>query len=274
MTVQSKHVAFTEDDDETGLEPAIPAATVVILREQASGPPQLLMVRRAAHMRFAAGAAVFPGGRVDDDDRVLAETLLQHADNSGEAAARIAAIRETLEETGLPIGIRHRDGDDLSADALGAMRHALLSEQPFSEVLDDHKGTLDPTGLVPFSRWRPNFKHERVFDTRFFLARSPAILPRLNVVESENSAIFWLSARDALAQGDGGQLRMIFPTRRNLERLAQYNSFAEAVESTERFPSRRITPFIEEHDGVQRLCIRDDCGYPVTSEVLTSAIRD
>ena len=273
MISQPKDVAFTDDDDETGLEPAIPAATVVIFREGEFGPPELLMVRRAAHMKFAAGAAVFPGGRVDEDDRVLAQTIMAGDENLAEAAARIAAIRETLEETGLPIGIHTQDGAAPSVDSAQAMRHALLSEQPFSEVLREHRGMLDPSGLFPFARWRPNFKHERVFDTRFFIAASPANMPRLNVVESENTAIFWLSATEALAQADAGDLHMIFPTRRNLERLAQYANFDAAVESPHVFPSRRITPFVEMHDGEHHLCIRDDCGYPVTSEIFSTANR-
>lgn len=54
----------------------IPAATVVIFRRCArNGPPELLMVQRAKEMRFAGGAAVFPGGKVDPEDRDLARAL-------------------------------------------------------------------------------------------------------------------------------------------------------------------------------------------------------
>src|ERR1044072_2219539 len=53
-------------------EEAIPAATVIVMREVAEGPPELLMVERAAAMRFAGGALVFPGGRIDPGDYVLA----------------------------------------------------------------------------------------------------------------------------------------------------------------------------------------------------------
>ena len=61
------------DDD---LPPAIPAATLVIFREAADGgPPELLMVERAKAMAFAAGAMVFPGGRVDPGDHLLAEVI-------------------------------------------------------------------------------------------------------------------------------------------------------------------------------------------------------
>ena len=48
-------------------DPAIPAATLILVRDMADGPPEFLMVERAATMAFAAGALVFPGGRTDPD---------------------------------------------------------------------------------------------------------------------------------------------------------------------------------------------------------------
>ena len=81
-------------------EQAIPAATVIVMRETPDGPPELLMVERARAMSFAGGALVFPGGRVDPGDFVLAGL---HAGDVEENAARIAAIRETLEEAGVAI---------------------------------------------------------------------------------------------------------------------------------------------------------------------------
>ena len=60
-------------DPDGELPPAVPAATLVIFRRcETGGPPQLLMVQRSKTMRFAGGAAVFPGGRVDDADFTLA----------------------------------------------------------------------------------------------------------------------------------------------------------------------------------------------------------
>ena len=53
---------------------AIPAATLVIMRPSGNGgPDEILMVKRASNMAFAAGAVVFPGGRVDPDDHLVAE---------------------------------------------------------------------------------------------------------------------------------------------------------------------------------------------------------
>ncbi len=275
---QSIDVAFTDDDDETGLVPAHPAATLIIFHEpdgeggsdeSAVALPPILMVRRANTMAFAAGAAVFPGGRVDPDDHIVAQSLQGAAALApADAAARVAAIRETLEETGLVVG--------LSEAALGPaklMRAALLADEPFSAVLAEHGVSVKLDALTPFSRWRPNFAHARTFDTRFFITRMTGPLPKLDVVRAENSALFWIDAASALAQAAAGEMHIIFPTQRNLERLALYRHFADAHESTVQFPPRRITPWIAERDGFRHLCIRDDCGYPITSEPMLSAMR-
>ena len=75
----------------------IPAATLVLMRP-GSEAPELLFIERAKTMAFAAGALVFPGGRIDEDDHLLAARIGIGLDD---AAARIAAIRETIEETGI-----------------------------------------------------------------------------------------------------------------------------------------------------------------------------
>src|SRR5438874_9393100 len=87
---------------------AIPAATLVVVREWPSAAPELLMVERAEGMAFAAGALVFPGGRIDDADGWLAERFGPGEDG----AARIAAIRETIEETAIPAGLLSAPGPE------------------------------------------------------------------------------------------------------------------------------------------------------------------
>jgi 8-oxo-dGTP pyrophosphatase MutT (NUDIX family) len=47
---------------------AIPAATLIVVRERPVGAPELLMVERAGGKAYAAGAQVFPGGRIDEAD--------------------------------------------------------------------------------------------------------------------------------------------------------------------------------------------------------------
>lgn len=256
--------------DAAELPDAIPAATLVIFRENGEHAPDLLMVERAKNMVFAGGAMVFPGGRVDPGDHDLAATLGQPTrDDDWGGAAKVAAIRETIEETGVPVGLAALP----SADALKTMRDGLHAGRSFAEVLDEAGATLDLDALVPFARWRPAHRNMRIFDTRFFLARLPADAPRASVDATENVRLAWASAQAVLDDADAGALSIIFPTRRNLERLAQFATYDEAATHAAATPQKVVTPWPEERDGVPHLCIPDDLGYPVTSEALEQAKR-
>ena len=113
----------------------------------------------------------------------------------------------------------------------------------------------------------------RIFDTRFYLARLPRDAPDPVVDDTENVRVFWATAQAVLDDADAGRVRIIFPTRRNLERLARFASFEDAAADAARHPIRTVTPWAEDRDGVSHLCIPDDLGYPVTSEPITSAMR-
>jgi 8-oxo-dGTP pyrophosphatase MutT (NUDIX family) len=254
----------------TEMQTPIPAATLVLFRDRADGPPDLLLVERAKAMVFAGGALVFPGGRIDPGDHVLAEEIAGATGGAqDDTAARIAAIRETLEEVGLPIGLTPVP----DAATLAAVRAALHAGTTFGEALAAHGLGLDIDALVPFARWLPAHAHMRIFDTLFYLARLPADAPEAEVDATENVRLTWSSAQGVLDAADAGSAHIIFPTRRNLERLAQFSGFDEAAADAARHDIRAVTPWIEQRDGVDHLCIPTDLGYPVTSEAMTSAMR-
>ena len=140
----------------------IPAATLIVVRETAAGEPQLLMVERAEGMAFAAGAMVFPGGRIDDADRALA------AQRCLDEAA-LAAIRETLEETGVPIGLSPLPN---ARTALELQRELALGGG-FADLLVEYGLEVDAGTLTPFARWVPRFHAVRRFDTLFFVTSCP-----------------------------------------------------------------------------------------------------
>lgn len=245
----------------------IPAATVVIFRHcPQGGPPQLLMVQRAKEMRFAGGAAVFPGGRIDEADRVLAAEIAPAADPDI-AAARIAGVRETLEETGLLIAVEQPVSAAGAADA----RRLLLENGELAPVLDRFGWTLDLDRLVPFARWCPMM--DGAFDTRFFLADLGTGAVDVAVDATENTRLFWASAAEALRLADAEEIQVIFPTRRNLDRLALFASFAEARAQAEAIPVRMITPCAAERNGERWLTIPDDLGYPITGQPMSSVRR-
>ncbi len=254
---------MTDRPATTAKPPVIPAATVVIFRNgNAGAPPQLLMVTRSATMSFAGGAAVFPGGRIDPADHDLAAQL-DHGLDPDEAAARIAAMRETLEETGLAIALTA----PVSADEAARARAMLLEATALAPVLAQFGWKLDLDKLVPFARWLPDLPHSRVFDTRFYLADLGTGAVEITVDDTENTHLFWTSAAGALAKADSGQIQVIFPTRRNLERLALFPSFADARSHAEITPSETITPWVvTDPEGARWLHIPDHLGYPITRE--------
>jgi 8-oxo-dGTP pyrophosphatase MutT (NUDIX family) len=241
----------------------IPAATLVLMR--AGDPPELLLMERASTLAFAAGALVFPGGRIEPGDHEAAKAFPEVDD----AAARIAAIRETIEETGIAAGLEPAS----DASTVAALREGLAAGAPFSALLDEAGLGLDLAALTPFARWCPNFRETRRFDTLFFLAEAPPDSPSASADATEAVRTFWASASHVLREVDEGCAHVIFPTRRNLERLARFASIGEARADAALHPVRQITPWIEERGGRPHVCIPADAGYPVTSEPLETARR-
>ena len=143
----------------------------------------------------------------------------------------------------------------------------------FSVLLETSGIALELDALTPFARWCPNFRETRRFDTLFFLAEAPADASEPEVSAHEAVRAFWASAGEILAEIEAGNAHAIFPTRRNLERLAGFASIAEARADAARFPLTKVTPWIEERGGEKLLCIPEGIGYPVTSEPLETARR-
>ena len=249
----------------TDLPDPIPAATLILMRP-ASGAPELLMMERAQTMAFAAGAWVFPGGRIDPDDHLLAARI---GGGDALAPAKIAAIRETLEETGVALGLCR----ELRAEAISQVRQELEDGAPFSVLVESFGIDLDLDALTPFARWCPTFKEARRFDTLFFVAEAPSDACEPSAAEAEAIRIMWAPAQHVLDEAREGRARIIFPTRRNLERLARDASIDEARADAELYPVQKIVPWIEDRDGVNWLRIPDDAGYPVTAELLETARR-
>lgn len=243
-------------------EEPIPAATLIVVRECLGRLPELLMVQRAEGMAFAAGAWVFPGGRIDEVDRELAKS-------SGADAAAVAAIRETLEETAVPVALTPPP-DEANARELQA---AVAANEPFDKLLDKNGLHLDFAALTPFARWVPKFHAVRRFDTMFFTARCPDGDWQPRVIEGECAAAAWTTAGNLLQRESRGEARLIFPTRRTLERLALHNSFEEMRTDALAHPIEPVTPWIEEKDGAQFITIPGHLGFPVTQERLDGLWR-
>ena len=241
---------------------AIPAATLIVVRDRHDGPPELLMVERAEGMAFAAGALVFPGGRIDQADRELASEL-------GIDAAAVAAVRESVEETAVPVGLAPLP----SAERAIELQRALVADEPLKEAIGASGLSIDPDTLIPFARWVPKFHAVRRFDTLFFVARCPPGDWQPRVIERECAGAAWLSAADVLERDRRGEARLIFPTRRTLERLAQHDSFDAIRADALAHSIDAITPWVEEREGEKFITIPAHLGFPVTQERLDGLWR-
>lgn len=242
---------FERGHIEPGEEPVtpLPAATVVVARA-ADGGMEVLLLRRPSASTFAAGAYVFPGGRVDPGDRgegILGRVDPEAAD--GESDALVAAARELWEETGLLSG---RPGADVGEDVRAAARRDLVSgERAFVELARDLRLELPGSPVAYFARWITPESLSRRYDTRFFLARDPGGDIGLT---REHTDAAWLAPARALERFDAGDLPLLFPTRRTLERLAGYPDPRTAIAELRAEPVEPVRP---------RLLVRDEGVVPV-----------
>lgn len=242
---------------------AIPAATLVVWHDSGVGP-EILVVERAATMAFAAGAIVFPGGRIDDADRRLATALGRPGD-----AAKVTAIRETIEETGVVPAI-----DGKVTPVLGLeIQASLNSGADLSTLLHAHGLQLDLDALTPFARWMPAFKQPRKFDTLFYVAAAPAGQWPPHPQEGECIAAEWASPAQLLDRIERGEASAIFPTKRNLERLAQHSDLESMLADARNHSIDTIIPWVEDVAGEPHVRIPEGRGYPVISEPLATAFR-
>lgn len=216
--------------------PPRPAATAVLARERRGGL-ELLFLRRPDEARFAAGAYVFPGGVIDpeDEDPAFVERLGARATRA-EPAALVAALREAFEETGL-----------LPADELPPeeerrrARDALLRrETTFPALVREWGLRFRGLSVAYFARWVTPERLSRRYDARFFLVAHRGGEPRL--VGGEHTEAAWVEPGEALRRFEQGDLPMLYPTRKTVERLSRHPDLGAAMAAFRRAEVEPIRP--------------------------------
>ncbi len=212
--------------------PALPAATVVLLRDGPAGLEALLM-RRPDTMAFAPGMHVFPGGRVDpeQDSRAKVRGSVLEGDWADPGLSRAivtAAVRETFEEAGVLLAV-DRSGRPAARDgAWAADRAASERAGGFPEVLARRRLHLDADLLVPIAHWITPEVETRRFDTRFLAAALPANQV-VDAHETETDQAHWVTPADALATYGRGAMAMLPPTVAVLSELGRHRSVGDAL---------------------------------------------
>ena len=230
--------------------PRVPrlAATVMLVRSAAGGP-QVYLTRRSRASRFMPAVHVFPGGAVDaEDGSAEAARRLRGAPEPPGPAVAFAALRELFEEAGILLAC-DAGGDPVRFDAtaLGALRAELVAGLPFGAMLDRHGWRLDASGLAYYSNWVTPETEPIRFDAHFFVAEAPADqIAEADAVEVHDGE--WIAPAEALARAERGDMAIIFPTRKHLERLAAFSDVAALVAHARARVVRRVMP-VERGDG-------------------------
>jgi 8-oxo-dGTP pyrophosphatase MutT (NUDIX family) len=248
---------------------ARPASTILLLRDGVEREIEVFMMVRHHEIEFSSGALVFPGGSVDPADReIIARPQLYAGGERHGAAAlsfRIAAIRETFEESGILLA-RPRGSKDLvaakQAAHIAAGPRAALADgkTTFLKILDETGMVLALDELVPYARWITPEGMPKRFDTWFFLAAAPP--KQLGAHDGrESTDSLWLSPREAVAGGDSGRFKLPFPTTRNLIKLGKQPNVSAALDDARGRPVVTVMPVLTKLNGGRQLRIPLEAGY-------------
>lgn len=230
----------------------VPSATLVLLRDGPDGLEVLMMVRHR-DSGFAAGALVFPGGRIDGGDHELAA---RWAGDLPAGPARLTAIRETWEECGILLARRKAATGLLArADVAALPAGANVMTLPEIEPAAD--------ALVPFAHWITPAIRPKRFDAMFFLAPfSGDQQPRHDGREAVS--VRWVRPADAVAECDRGAVKLVFVTRMNLLKLARAPDTAAVLALARRQPIVTVTPHLVQTEQGKFMRIPAEADYGVT----------
>ena len=249
----------------------VPAATILMLRDGKAGLETFMVVRHH-QIDFASGALVFPGGKVEEADFTV-QDLCDGAPESDPATTgmMVGAIREAFEESGILLA-RPQGGQTLvpgpRLKQLDAYREPLnKGELGIRDFLQKESLRLACDQLVPFAHWITPEMMPKRFDTRFYLARAPE--DHLALHDGQESVdSLWLSPQAALEGAKKGTYTIIFPTRVNIELLAQSPTTEGALADAAARKITTVLPWTENRPDGPYLCIPAEAGYAVTEEKL------
>ena len=213
MSTQHRNDIYGTADQPDQIEtPAIPAATVILLRDSDRGV-ETLMLHRTSKVHFG-GMWVFPGGRIDPED--------YPESNDVNIAAQHAAVRETLEETGITIG-----GD----------------------------------AFAWFAHWTPPAGTPRRYATWFFacILETDQVIA-VDGFEIQNHE--WIQPAEALARHAAGEIDLAPPTWITLHQLALHEPAAALWQVLKDQPVRVYETRIRKDKADRRIALwAEDAAY-------------
>jgi 8-oxo-dGTP pyrophosphatase MutT (NUDIX family) len=184
-------------------------ASTLIIIDSKGAAPRVLLGKRRDDLKFMPGKYVFPGGRLDADDKIMTaarelrqseadKLLLDMKGTPSPARARglgMTAVRETFEEAGIIIGgtvatpaeiTPPSENPSLDSPAAKSWRQF----QAHGFVPDLASLTFLARAITPPGR-------PRRFDTRFFCVEASAITKSTDHNDGELSGLVWMTLEEA-----------------------------------------------------------------------------
>ncbi|WP_026535401.1 NUDIX hydrolase [Arthrobacter sp. H14] len=197
-----------------GVDPVEPRLAVSVLMLRRDAPEvEVFIQHRVSTMDFAAGAVVFPGGRVDpvDYESAGSHTLPQAVWDRHALAWERSAVAVA----------GHSSMRDMSR---------VLVAAALREVQEETGAVLEAGELLPWANWVTPPGGPKRFDTYFYLAVvGPSLEPRHQTTEA--SASHWLPVREVLQGAADGTLQLMRPTYVLLTELADFNDLQKITAS-------------------------------------------
>lgn len=249
----------------------VPASSTILLRDGDNGLEVFMVARHHKIDRFS-GALVFPGGKVDPKDSVQA--LRAHCRdhqlwNDNHLSLRIAAIREAFEESGVLLARKLGAVlDDAANQSLTKYRQPLEQNHiTLLQVIEREGLELATDQLVHFGHWVTPEAAIKRFDTHFFA------VPMINGSKlfhdgHETVDSLWATASDLLSQAEDGRWTIVFPTRCNLSKIAQFSSTYELLDHCKNTSVVTVSPTVKKVGEETLLSIPKGAGYPIYTQTL------
>lgn len=260
--------------------PALPAATVTLVRDTPRGV-EVLMLQRNHQSGFMPGMFLFPGGALDPGDR--ADSVLSRCPGIDDETANAtlglahgglaywaAAIRESFEEAGVLLAY-DESGELVNPRAASRLerfeeyrRKLNAGEDELSSMLETESLTLAVDRLTYFSHWITPERAPRRYDTRFFAALAPEDQEAApDNVEAIHHV--WVNPAEAVDRHRSGEFNMRTPTIRTLEQFALYTRAGDLMSA---LGAQRGIPAIQPRIGPkgERL-LPGDPGYDEVASV-------
>lgn len=176
QTESNGFVAMAPSQQKEKKAPAVPRPSSSVLLVSPNN--QVLLLQRVKQSSSFASAHVFPGGNVSifhDGEPPAADSPDRHTDSE---VYRMAAIRETFEESGILLARKSGSGrliDVPQAELEEGRKLVHGGKIPFMQWLSQRSGRADTEGLIPFTRWVTPTNVPKRFTTQMYIYFLPTV---------------------------------------------------------------------------------------------------